>query len=106
MLSDRCLFCLSSVTLVYCGHTVRWIKTKLGVRVGLGVGHMVLDGDPAPPRPKGHSPPIFGQYFCGQMAELISMPLGRKVGLYPCDIVLNGDPAPPPQKGAQPIPQF
>jgi len=23
-------------------------------------GHIVLDGDPAPPSPKGHSPPIFG----------------------------------------------
>jgi len=25
-------------------------------------GHIVLDGDPAPPPPKGHSPPIFGPY--------------------------------------------
>jgi len=51
MLSDRCLsqtVCLS-VTLVYCGQTVGWIKMKLGVQVGLGPGHIVLDGDPAPP---------------------------------------------------------
>jgi len=37
-----------SVTLVYCGQTVGWIKMKLGMEVGLGPGHNVLDGDPAP----------------------------------------------------------
>jgi len=37
---------------------------KLGKRVGLGPIHAVLDGDPAPPDPKGHSPsPIFGPYL-------------------------------------------
>ena len=41
-----CLSCLSvlSVTLVYCGQTVKRIKMKLGMRVGLGPGHIVLDG--------------------------------------------------------------
>jgi len=60
MLSVRCLFCLS-VTLVHCGQTVGRIKIKLGV----GSGHIVLDGDPALPPPKGHSPPppIFGPYL-------------------------------------------
>ena len=48
-----------SVTLVYCGQTDGWIKMKLGMQVGLGPGHIVLDGDPAPP-PKGAQPPIFG----------------------------------------------
>jgi len=33
---------------------------KVGVAVGLGPAHIVLDGDPAPPPSKGHSPPIFG----------------------------------------------
>jgi len=34
---------------------------KLGVEVGLGPGHIVLDGDPAPPPPKGcTAAPIFG----------------------------------------------
>jgi len=37
-----------SVTLVYCGQTVGWIKVKLGMQVGLGPGYIVLDGDPAP----------------------------------------------------------
>jgi len=35
---------------------------KLGMQIDLGPGHIVLDGDPAPPSPKGHSPPIFGSY--------------------------------------------
>jgi len=54
--------CLS-VTLVHCRQTVRRINMKLGWQVGLGPGHNVLGGDPAPPPPKGHSPPIFGPYL-------------------------------------------
>jgi len=30
---------------------------KLGMQVGLGLGHIVLDGDPAPPSSKGAQPP-------------------------------------------------
>jgi len=48
MLSVHCLFVLS-VTLVYCCQTVWRIKMKLGMQVGLGPGHIVLDRDPAPP---------------------------------------------------------
>jgi len=32
-----------SVTLVYCGQTVGWIKMNLGVQVGLCPSHTVLD---------------------------------------------------------------
>jgi len=49
--------CLS-VTLVYCGQTVGWIKIKLGTDVVLAPGHTVSDGDPAPLPPKGHSSPL------------------------------------------------
>jgi len=63
MLSTRCLSVLS-VTLVYCGQTVGWIKMKNGTQVGLGPGHIVLDGDPAPPPQRGTAPfPIFGPYL-------------------------------------------
>ena len=49
------------VTLVYCGEMVGRIKTKLDMRVGLGPGHIVLDGDPAPLPQRGTAPPpIFG----------------------------------------------
>jgi len=33
---------------VSCGQTVGWIKTPLGMEVGLSVGDFVLDGDTAP----------------------------------------------------------
>jgi len=52
-----------SETLVYCGQTVGRIKMKLGMQVGLSPGHIALNGDPAPPPPKGRSPPIFGLYL-------------------------------------------
>jgi len=56
MLAD-CLSVLS-VTFVHCGQTVGWIKMPPGVEVGLGPGHIVLDGDLA--SPKGTHTPIFG----------------------------------------------
>jgi len=56
-----CLSCLSvSVTMVYCGQMVGWIKMKLVMEVGCSPGHIASDRDPAPPPPKGHSPSIFG----------------------------------------------
>ena len=55
MLSDCCPVCLS-VTLVYCGQMVGQIKMKLGVQVGLGPDHIVLDGDPAPLPQRGTAP--------------------------------------------------
>ena len=61
----RTIVCLSVssvclVMLVYCGHTVGWIKMILGMEVGLSPGDVVLDGNLAAPPQKGHSPPIFG----------------------------------------------
>jgi len=101
MLSNRCLSCpvLSvclSVTFVHSGQTVGWIKMKLGMQVGHGPGHIVLDGDPSP----------LAHICCGQMAAWIKMPLDMEEGLGPGDFVLDRDPAPPPQKGAGPLPNF
>jgi len=48
---------------VYCGQTAGWIKMKFGTQVGLGPGDIVLDGGPASPPPKGHSPTVFGPYL-------------------------------------------
>jgi len=53
VLSDRCPL---SVMLVYCGEIVGQIKMKLGLQVGLGLGHIVLDGDPASPCKRGTAP--------------------------------------------------
>ena len=104
MLLDHCLsVCLSclSVTLVYCGQTVEWIKMKLGMQVGLDPGHIVLDGDPAPLLQRGTAPQFSAHICCGHMAGWIKMPLGRKVALDPSDIVLDGDHVPPPAKGGR-----
>jgi len=75
---------------------------KLGMQVGLGPGHIVLDGGPSFPSQKGHSPQFFAHIFCGQIAGWIKMLLGMEVGLA---TVLDGDPAPHPQKGGS-APQF
>jgi len=72
---------------------------NLAAQVDLGPGHIVLDGDPTPPPPEGHSPQFSAHVCRGQTAGWIKIPLGREVGLSPGDIVLLGDPAPPPQRG-------
>ena len=97
------LSCLSvlSVTLVYCGHMVKWINMPLGTEVGLGPSHIVLDGDPVPLPKKGTEPSaqFSANVYCGQTAGWIKMALGMEVCLGPGHIVLDGEPAPLPQKG-------
>jgi len=70
---------------ICCGQMAGWIKMPRGKEVGLGPGHIVLDGDPAAPHPnpKGHSPQFLAHICCGQMAWWIKMPLGMQVGLGP-----------------------
>ena len=77
--------------LVYCGQAVCRIKIKLGMQVGLGPGHIVLGGDPAPPPPKGHSRQFSARIRCGQMAAWIKMPLCMELRLGPGDFVLDGE---------------
>ena len=65
MLSDRCpvcpvLYVCLSVTLVYCGQMVGWIKIPFGTEVNIGPVHVVLDGVPAALPKKGAQPPVFG----------------------------------------------
>jgi len=52
-------------------------------------GYIVLDGDPAPPAPNGHSPQFLGHICYGQMTGWIKMSLSRKVGLDPSETVLD-----------------
>jgi len=53
---------------------------KLGMEVGLGPGHTVLDGDPSRLLQKGHSTPHFSAHaYSGQTAGWIKMPLGTEV---------------------------
>ena len=52
-------------THVYCGQTAVCIRIPLGTDVGLSLGDIVLDGDPAPlPKKGGGAPfPIFGPFL-------------------------------------------
>jgi len=45
-----------SAHVLFCGQTAGWMKMPLGMKVGLGPGHIVLDGDPRTPSPKGAQP--------------------------------------------------
>jgi len=54
----KSLSVLYCIVFVYCGQTVGWIKMSFNTEVGLGPGHIVLDGDPAS-HGKGHSNPTF-----------------------------------------------
>jgi len=65
--------CLSA-TLEYCGQTVGRIKTKLGLQVGLGHGHIVLDGAQPPLQKRGRTaPPQFSAHVCyGQTVAHLS----------------------------------
>ena len=114
MLSDRslsvclscpvCLSCLS-VTLVYCGQTVGWIKMKLGTAVEFGPGPHCVKWEPG--SSQRAQPPISAHNCCGQMAGWIKMPLGMELGLGSGHVVKDGNPAPPlPKKGGRARPIF
>jgi len=87
--------CLS-VTLVHCGQTDQDETWHAGRPQP---GHIVLDGDPAPTPPKGHSPQFSAHICCVKMAAWIKVPIGTEVRLGPGDFVIDGYPAPSAQKG-------
>jgi len=91
---------------VHCGQTVGWIKTKLGMQVGLGPGHIVLDGDP-PPRPqRGTTCPQFSAHICcGQVAAWINQDATWYGGRpRPNRLCVRWGPRSLAQKGAEPHP--
>ena len=103
MLPDRCPVChvflsVLSVTLVHC--IMDGSRRNLARTVGLGPGHIVLDGDPAPHKRGTAAPTILAHVCCGQSAGWTKMPLGMEVGLGPGHILLDVDPAAP--KGHSP----
>jgi len=83
----------------------RW---HLACRYSVSPGHIVLDGEPAPPPKRGKrgqslTPPKCSAYVWPNGLMWIKMPLGIiKVGLCPCHIVLDGNPAPPAKRGTVP----
>jgi len=69
--------------------------TTFSMDIGLGPGHILLDGDPDSSPEKVAQPPLFAHVYCGRTAEWTKMPLGMEVGPGPGHIVLDGVPAPP-----------
>ena len=70
----------------------------LGVEVGLGPGHIVLDGDPAPLPKKGAEPQIFGPILLwpnGWMHQDATWYGGRP---QPRRLCVRWGPSPPTQK--------
>ena len=62
------------------------------MEVGLGPGHIVLDGDTAPSPKRGRTPQFLVHVYCGQTAGWIKTPLGTGVDLGPGHFV-DGFPA-------------
>jgi len=74
---------------------------KLGMQVGLGPGHIVLDRAHLPLLQRGIAPQFLAHVCCGKMDGWIKMPLGMELGLGPGDFVLDGNPAPPKRQSPQ-----
>ena len=83
---------------------VEWIKIALGMEVGLGPGHIVLDGDPALlPKKGAEPPPNFRPIFI----------VGKRLDASRCHLVwryasvrrlcVRWGPSLPPQKGGAPL---
>jgi len=74
-----------------------------GTEVGISLGDIVLDADPAPLSLKGHSPQFSAVVRCGQTAGWITMHAiwygGR---LRPRRLHVQWDPASPQKKGHSP----
>jgi len=78
---------------------------ELGTEVGLGPGHIVLDGEPVSLPQKGDRVPQFSAHFyCGKRAVkwlwccrsiVANGWMHQDTTWYGGDIVLDGDPAPP-----------
>jgi len=75
---------------------------SLGMEVGLGPGHIVLDGDPAPTPQKGGTapPPNFRPMLWPN--DWMDEDATWYEKFNPGSIVLHGDPALPSQKGHNP----
>ena len=66
----------------------------LGTEVGLSLGDIVLDGNPAPPPLNGTAPNFRPMsVVAGQTTGWTKMPLGMDIGLSPGNFVFDGDPA-------------
>ena len=65
-----------------------WIKMPLGTKVGLGPGHIVLQGDPAPPPKKGHS-----LSTCLKLVQVGRVPKRERLGITGAGLLAAGCPS-------------
>ena len=82
---------------------VEWIRMPIGMEIGLGPGHIVSAGDPAPPKRGQNSPPIFGPCLLwanGWMDQDATWCGGRSRPRIHC--VRWGPIAPPMERGTAP----
>jgi len=99
-----CLSCpVLSVTFVHCGQTVGRTKMKLGMQVGLGHGHNVLDGDHST-SPKGDRAPspIFGPFLLWPNGWMHRDATWYACRPQPRGLCVRWRPSPLPKKGAEP----
>ena len=114
MLSDHCpvLSCLSVGDIGVLWPNGWTDKMKVDMQVGLGPGHIALDGDPAPPPPKGHNtPPVFGPYLLRPNACMDQNSTWYGGRPRPRRLCVRWGPSPPSQKGGpkrglSPLPNF
>jgi len=78
----------------------------LGMEVGLIPGDIVLDGDPASPPLKGHSPQFSANVRCGERTGWTKMALGMGLGCGPGNFVFDVDPAAPRTEGTPTTTRF
>jgi len=99
--------CLS-VTFVHCSQTAGRIKMKLGTQVGLDPRHIVLDGDPAPPPPKGGGArQIFGPCLLWPNGWMDQDGTWHGRRPQPWRLCVRWGPSPPPPEGSgAPLPNF
>jgi len=90
---------------VYCGQTDGWIKTALGMEMGVGPGDIVR-WYTCSPAEKRHSPPVFGPCLLwanGYMDQDATWSKGRSRPMPHC---VRRAPSLPPKGAQQPRPSF
>jgi len=112
MLSDRCLSCLSGLSVCpVCDVGALWPNDWMDQDGTWHAGrprpwsHCVRWG-PSSPSPKGQSHQFLAHICCCQMAGWIKMVLGMEVGLNPGDFVLDGYQPLSLKRGGEPFPVF
>jgi len=87
---------------VCCGQTAGWIKMPLGTEVDLGPGDIVLDGNPAPPKNRGHSTPNFGPCIVAKRLHVSRCHLVRGLASTQVTLCYMGTQLPPKRGTAAP----